>query len=132
MVIINFKMDQPINMITIKKYNNYTVNELKKLIKDNKILHFGGNKKADYIKSLESHDDYEQSLKSLSKFTEDFKKDLDNIKELKQKTDDTIELTKDAIVKLKSKENKTNEDYENIIKLYDGLIKIICIKGLAL
>ena len=49
-----------------KDYNQYTVKELKQMVKDRKIIHWG-LKKADYVKSLED-DDEGESLKKIPLF----------------------------------------------------------------
>lgn len=116
--------DQQVQQVIPEKYDHYTVAQLKQLIKDRKVLHFGTCKKVDYIKSLEDNDAYEKSKVNLSNYFDGMKKDMEKIQETKTKVNDTIQIATDAIEKLKGKDNKTTEDYEKIIKLYDSLLKL--------
>lgn len=114
---------------TTSKYAQYTVKELKQMIKDNNVLTFNScTKKADYIKALEDHDAYEQSKVNFQKWADNIGETIKKTNELKEKAENTKEIAKEVLDKLKQKENKTSEDYEKMISLYEHLLKLVAIK----
>ncbi len=106
------------------KYAQYTVKELKQMIKDRNAISFGHTKKADLIQDLEDHDAHEKSMANMAKWSEKLIEDGKKVKELKEQAVDAVQKAKSTIAVLKQKENKTSEDYEKIINLYDSLLNL--------
>lgn len=118
--------------VPVQKYDHYTVKELKQLIKDRNVLTASCTKKADYIKALEENDSYTKSSDDFVKCIDSMAQDVNMIKEIKEKQNSTIDLAKSTIEKLKLKKEKTNEDYETIIALYDNVVKLMSMETFTL
>lgn len=98
-------------------FNKLTVRELKKYIEDNNVLTFNCKRKADYIQAIDNHLQRQQTLKNM---TDSFTKLGDYIAESTKKIKNVTKLADQQIALLKSKDNKTTEDYEKLVSLMDA------------
>lgn len=110
-------------------YTQYTVKELKAMIKEKNVLAWDLKKKADYIKALEDHDSYEEShnnfMTGIQKIGEGMKKQTEEIADGLAKIRDACQKADAAIKILEEKEGKTIEDYENLVKILKSRMKLM-------
>jgi hypothetical protein len=113
-------------------YNNFTVKDLKDLIKERKVLHCGGNRKADYIQSLVDDDEFKAAQDDFAKetmeFTNHIQQQSTKLREMrttiKEKMDVIRELCEQLDIKLSKFEEKeqtseglTIEEYKEYTNL---------------
>ena len=118
-------------------YTNYTVVELKALVKERKVL-FASNckKKADYVAALVEDDNYKKSMANfhtgLQEMSTNMQKNLQSIKDSKEsinekiaKIRETCNTTDIKIKSLKYKEDKTIDDYKTLVDLMEKRMKLM-------
>lgn len=111
-------------------YSNMTVLELKALTKDRNVYLWSSKKnKADYVKALRDDDASKKGREDfhigLAEMAESFKTKTESIQNSLAKIRDACTEFDIKIKSLKEKENKTNSEYELLVKLLESRMKLM-------